>query len=102
MSKPTDSLKSSSQVKPSSPVKESSVFTLVEALESLKYLQDRKLLCNACGYNWATQENQYNLHCTSCARPGMPYNETRKGSSFEKLLATKLGDWVAQFEASGR
>jgi hypothetical protein len=74
--------------------------TLSQALDVLRYLDGRGLLCSECGYRLATQFNQMHTHCPDCARPGMVYGGQRKVCHFEQLLWGRLNRWVQKFIAT--
>ena len=76
--------------------------TLSQALDVLRYLDGRGLLCSGCGYRLALHTNQMHAHCTECAaeRQNVLYPVKRKVSRFEQLLWNRLNRWVQKFIAS--
>jgi len=76
--------------------------TLSQALDVLRYLDGRGLLCSGCGYRLALHTNQMHAHCKECAseRQNVLYPVTRKVSHFEQLLWDRLNRWVQKFIAA--
>ncbi|SRR5260221_10463293 len=68
--------------------------TLSEALQVLRHLTDRKLLCTKCGYGLATLENQYNIHCEACKTDAQSYSSIKRGTVLDSILCRSLQDWV--------
>lgn len=75
--------------------------SLSDALSALEHLTKRGLLCSKCGYEWAEWDNAYHSLCEGCkgSYPNMTFNRKTnvKGSDFEKLLCSRLRDWVRTF-----
>jgi hypothetical protein len=76
------------------PAEALSSFTLSEALEVLRHLDARNILCTGCGYRIVEHVNQMHSHCNECKRPNMNYSPSPKGSPFERILCNRLQDWV--------
>lgn len=68
--------------------------TLTDALQTIDYLNKRKVLCVRCGHRLAELENQYNLHCVVCKNDNQSYHPAKGVTGLDKILCDRLGRWV--------
>lgn len=70
------------------------ITSLSEAIQAVEYLHRRKLLCDQCGWQLATQHNQFHFRCDACKSPNGRYDPVKPANELERRLCQLVHEWL--------